>query len=83
MAHLQQALLIDDYADGKDTGIIDLILIGDIDTTNPLDLTTKTERYIKQKIRTLTLTMDEYEKNAAILNNRPEFVLWNLEDNKA
>ena len=34
MANLQQELLIDDYAEGKDTGIIDLVLIGDIDKAN-------------------------------------------------
>jgi len=76
LGNLQQALLIDDYAEGKDTGIIDLVLIGDIDTTNLLDLTAKTERYIERKIRTLTMTAGEFENNAAILNNRPQFVLW-------
>nr|WP_321467056.1 winged helix-turn-helix domain-containing protein [uncultured Desulfobulbus sp.] len=76
LGNLQQALLIDDYAEGKDTGIIDLVLIGDIDTTNLMDLTTKTERYIERKIRTLNLTAEEYENNAAILNNRPQFILW-------
>jgi hypothetical protein len=45
--------------------------------------TTKTERYIERKIRTLTLTTDEYAKNATILDKRPQFVLWNKEENKA
>lgn len=81
LGNLQKAILIDDYAEGKDTGIIDLVLIGDIDTANLLDLTAKTERYIERKIRTLTMTTEEYEKNAAILNKRPQFALWNKEDN--
>jgi hypothetical protein len=68
--------LIDDYAEGKDTGIIDLVLIGDIDKTNLMDLTTKTERYIERKIRTLTMTQEEYEERGAMLKNRPQFVLW-------
>ena len=77
LGNLEQALLIDDYAEGKDTGIIDLVLIGDIDTTNLLDLSAKTERYIERKIRTLTLTREEYEKHhRAILKNRPQFILW-------
>ncbi|MBM9614415.1 winged helix-turn-helix transcriptional regulator [Desulfobulbus rhabdoformis] len=76
LGNLQQAFLIDDYAVGKDTGIIDLVLIGDIDKTNLVDLTTKTERYIERKIRTLIMTTDEYKKNAAIFNNRPQFILW-------
>lgn len=76
LGNLEQALLIDDYAEGKDTGIIDLVLIGDIDTTNLLDLSAKTERYIERKIRTLTMTREEYEKQRVILENRPQFVLW-------
>lgn len=81
LGNLQKAILIDDYAEGKDTGIIDLVLIGDIDTANLLDLTAKTERYIERKIRTLTMTTEEYEKNSVILNKRPQFALWNKEDN--
>ena len=76
LGNLQQAMLIDDYAEGKDTGIIDLVLIGDIDTTNLLDLTAKTERYIERKIRTLTMTLEEYEQQMTILDKRPQFVLW-------
>jgi len=76
LGNLQQALLIDDYAEGKDTGIIDLVLIGDIDKANLMDLTTKTERYIERKIRTLTMTQEEYEERGTMLKNRPRFVLW-------
>ena len=32
----------------KGTGIVDLVIIGGIDTTNLLDLTTKTERTIER-----------------------------------
>ncbi len=72
------ALLVDDYAEGKDTGIIDLVLIGNIDQNNLQDLTKKTEKYINRKIRTLSLTTDEYKKLAPNLDNRPNFVLWQL-----
>ena len=80
LGHLQRAILIDDYAEGKDTGIIDLVLIGNIDTANLLDLTVKTERYMERKIRTLTLTAEEYEKNGDILKGRPQFILWEMKD---
>lgn len=83
LGNLQQAMLIDDYAEGKDTGIIDLVLIGDIDTTNLLDLAANTERYIERKIRTLTMTREEYETQGSILNNRPRFILWQQKDKNA
>lgn len=80
LGNLEQAILIDDYAEGKDTGIIDLVLIGDIDQSNLQDLTRKTEKYIERKIRTLVLTTDEYNQLAPNLNKRPKFVLWEQQD---
>ncbi len=80
LGNLQQAILIDDYAEGKDTGIIDLVLIGDIDQSNLLDLSMKTERYISRKIRTLVLSEDEYQNHPEILKNRPQFLLWQKEE---
>jgi Fe2+ or Zn2+ uptake regulation protein len=79
LGNLEKALLIDDYAEGKDTGIIDIILIGDLDQNNLQDLTKKTERYIDRKIRTLTLTADEFTNLAPNLDRRPQFILWQRE----
>lgn len=76
LGNLEKAILIDDYAEGKDNGIIDLILIGDIDQANLYDLTIKTEKYIDRKIRTLVFTMDEYLNISPKLQARPQFLLW-------
>ncbi|MCP4631143.1 MAG: winged helix-turn-helix transcriptional regulator, partial [bacterium] len=46
LGDLERAYLIDDYAEGKDTGIIDLVLVGSIDQYHLNDLSRKTERYI-------------------------------------
>ena len=61
LGNLEKAYLIDDYAEGKDTGIVDLLLVGDIDQYHLNDLSRKTERYINRKIRTLVLTQKEFE----------------------
>jgi hypothetical protein len=79
LGKLEKAILIDDYAEGKDTGIIDLVLIGDIDKENLLDLTGKTEKYIGRKIRTLVLTADEFFHLHDNLRKRPLFLLWELD----
>jgi DNA-binding transcriptional ArsR family regulator len=76
LGHLEMAFLLDDYAEGKDTGIIDLGLVGAIDTTNLTDLVGKTERYIGRKIRTLVLTRDEYARLRPMLSKRPILPLW-------
>jgi len=54
---------MDDYAKGKDIGLIDLLLIGEIDKLSLDNLVSKAERYIKRKIRTMVLSRKEYEKN--------------------
>jgi DNA-binding MarR family transcriptional regulator len=76
LGNLEQAILVDDYAEGKDSGIIDLLLIGNIDQANLFDLTRKTERYIERKIRTLVLSQEEHEQLRNRLEGRPSFVLW-------
>ncbi|MFC1831319.1 ArsR family transcriptional regulator [Thermodesulfobacteriota bacterium] len=76
LGNLEKAILIDDYAEGKDTGIIDLILVGRIDQRNLIDLTQKTEKYIDRKIRTLILTTDEYNNMSKNFQARPQFLLW-------
>jgi hypothetical protein len=76
LGNLEQAYLIDDYAEGKDTGIIDLVFIGDIDQENLVDLVRKTERYIDRKIRTLVLASEEWEEMSPKLKTRPLLKLW-------
>ena len=61
---------------GKNTGIIDLILVGDIDQENLIDLVRKTERYIDRKIKTLVLTSEEWMKMISDLKKRPLLKLW-------
>ena len=82
LGSLEEAYLIDDYAEGKDTGIIDLVLVGNVDQENLIDLVHKTERYIDRKIRTLILTPNEKEHLQSILSKRPKLLIWKLQGNK-
>jgi len=81
LGNLEKAYLIDDYAEGKDTGIIDLVLVGNIDHYHLNDLSSKTERYIKRKIRTLVLTKEEFDTFMPILQNRPKLLVWEVRNN--
>lgn len=76
LGDLEYAYLIDDYAEGKDSGIIDLVLVGNIDQNQLGDLSKKTERYIKRKIRSLCLSRDEYKNFEIKLKERPHVLLW-------
>jgi DNA-binding transcriptional ArsR family regulator len=62
LGNLEAVYLSGDYARGQDTGIIDMVLIGDIDKEQLDDVITKTERYIKRKIRPLILDQKEFDQ---------------------
>ena len=76
LGDIEEAYLIDDYAEGKDMGIIDLLLVGDVDQYHLNDLSRKTERYIKRKIRSLVLSRDEYKNLLPELRKRPRVLIW-------
>ena len=81
LGDLEAAYLIDDYAVGKDTGLVDLILVGNIDQTNLSDLVTKTEKHIGRKIRTLTLTSKEWREMSPSFKQMPKLLLWQQQKN--
>ena len=78
LGDLERAYLIDDYAEGKDTGIIDILLVGDIDQHHLNDLSRKTERYIKRKIRSLVLNRDEFDSFFPKLQKTPHILIWEI-----
>jgi len=68
--------LLDAYAEGKDTGIIDLLLVGNIDQYHLNDLSKKTEQYINRKIRSLVLSQEEYNHRLPELKKHPSVLIW-------
>jgi DNA-binding transcriptional ArsR family regulator len=82
LGEVEFAYLIGDYAEGKDTGIIDLVLVGDIDHYHLNDLTLKTERYIKRKIRPLVLTQEEYQDLSQALKFKSQLLIWHYNDSE-
>ena len=83
LGDLELAYLIDDYAEGKDTGIIDLLLVGEIDQYHLTDLSRKTERYINRKVRALVLSREEYNELLPALKKRPRIVVWEAKEGLA
>lgn len=76
LGNLECAFLVDDYAEGKDSGLVDLVLVGDIDRRNLDDLVQKAERYVKRKIRTLVISRQEYQNLERTFKYRPRLLLW-------
>lgn len=80
LGDIEKAYLLDDYAEGKDSGIIDLLLVGDIDGYHLNDLSRKTERYISRKIRSLVMEQKEYQELESTLSSRPHVLIWEKQD---
>jgi hypothetical protein len=83
LGNLETAFIVDDYAEGRDTGIIDLVLIGEINKRNLADLVTKTETYLQRKIRVLTFTEKEFRLQRKIFNKRNKLILWQARQDSA
>jgi hypothetical protein len=83
LGKVEKAYLIDDYAEGKNSSIIDLVLLGNIDQYHLNDLSRKTERYLNRKIRTIVLSREEFENWLPQLNTRPHFLIWDASTREA
>ena len=55
--------LTGDLAKGKESNLIDLILVGDINQAYLIDVVAKTEKLIARKIRYLIYSEDEFQNN--------------------
>lgn len=75
VGNLKAVYLVGDYAQGKDSGLIDLVLFGlDIDEHYMLKKTRKAEQLIDRRIRFLTFSNEASLK--AYLNDKPNLALW-------
>lgn len=79
LGELHVALITGDYANGKDTGIIDLVLVGYLDQNHSREYVLKAEKLIDRKIRLLVLTPEEFEKNKKSLRPETALCLWRKE----
>jgi hypothetical protein len=76
IGELESAFIIGDYAQGKDTGIIDLVLVGNVNSDNLQSYIAKAEKLIDRKIRVLLFNSQEFEKNKKKLNYDTSLFLW-------
>lgn len=80
LGNLEAAYLVGDYARGIDTGIIDVVLVGDVDKVQLDDFAMKTEAYIQRKIRSLVLTKEEFLRLMEKKSFDPIVRLWDRKD---
>jgi hypothetical protein len=74
---VELAFVNGDYARGIDSGIIDIVIVGCIDRHYLQSLEQTAEGLIKRKIRSMVLTMEEFEKLKNTLNIGSSIIIWN------
>lgn len=71
---LEAAYVTGDFAKGRDSKIIDLVLVGkNLDSTFIASLVTKAQQLIDRKIRYIILTGDQMQQ---IFNQKPALLIW-------
>jgi len=78
LGNVKLALITGDYARGIDSGIIDLVVVGEVDKFYLSKLVEKSEKLIKRKIRTLVLSEDDYSLYQQKIKNEKALVVWEL-----
>lgn len=79
LGSLKLAFITGDYAEGRDSGIIDLVMVGTVDAAYLQECVAKVEKLIHRKVRTLLLSEVEFEKNRINLQPDKAILLWQAE----
>ena len=79
LGDIQAAYVIGDYAKGIDSGLIDLVLVGQVDDEKLKEVTEKTEGLIDRKIRTLVLKQSDLERLDERLDLKHALLIWGNE----
>lgn len=76
LGDVRYAFIVGDYAQGKDSGTISLLIVGNVDTTMLSYLVGKTESIINRKVKTEVMTMERYKKIETSLEKSQTLLIW-------
>ena len=77
---VEKAYVIGDYAKGIDSGLIDVVLVGNVDTKTLEQFVIKTGKLINRKIRPLVLDKVEFEKLKVRLDINHALPIWSKKE---
>ncbi len=83
LGQLHQAYVVGDYARGIDSGLIDLVLVGKVNSDVLQKLVEKTSLAIKRKIRPLVLSCEELDQLKNQLKLDKALLLWENSGSKS
>ena len=73
LGDVQAVYILDDYALGKDTGLIDLLIVGEVKAERLREYIRITEEKIRRKLRVLVLGGEEFENSKQMYLQRPSW----------
>lgn len=73
LGQVEEVYILDDYAQGKDSGIIDVLIVGDIDPHKLSELVRITEAKIKRKLRIIPLSAQDFKQSQNLYLKRPHW----------
>ena len=82
LGSVERAYVIGDCAKGIDSGLIDVVLVGNVDTKTLEKFVIKTGKLINRKIRPLVLNNVEFEKLKVRLDIDHALPIWNKTKDK-
>ena len=82
LGNIEVAFITGGYAKGQDTGIIDLVVVGDVEMLQLHKYVKKTEKLISRKVRPLILSSVEFTQHKKILLKESHILLWNENQSK-
>ena len=73
LGQVEAVYILDDYALGKDTGLIDVLVVGDVDRQKIEALSRAVEAKIKRKLRVMVMDAGEFAGFSGVLLSRPNW----------
>ena len=73
---LYYAFIVGDYAKGKDSGLIELVLVGEIDVSYLKKCVKKVEKLINRKITTQVISLSVFEEQLHQFKGDSALVMW-------
>jgi DNA-binding transcriptional ArsR family regulator len=73
LGDLEAVYVLDDYARGVDSGLIDVLIVGNTSADYVNVLCQAAERKLKRRVRVMAISRDDFSKNKQIFLDRPHF----------
>lgn len=73
LGDVDSVYILDDYAQGKDSGLIDVLIVGNVDRGRLSELSRIVEGKVGRKVRVMDVSSDDFEGCQDIFLNRPHW----------